>query len=81
MLNKEKNMTTMISEIYEAFIDAGAGQDKAKAAAEAMSSESLATKDDLKRIEYKLDKELLVIKWMLGLIIVVQVLPLLKQFF
>ena len=49
-------------------------EEDAKAAAEALSAESLATKDDIR----KLDKELLIIKWMIGLVIAIDVLPLLK---
>ncbi|MCK5648819.1 MAG: integrase [Gammaproteobacteria bacterium] len=67
-------MSTMISEVYSAFRKAGVPEEDAKAAAEALSSESLATKDDIR----KLDKELTIIKWMLGLVIVVEVMPLLK---
>ncbi len=56
-------MTTMISEVYEAFRAAGVPEDKARLAAEALSSESLATKSDIAR----LDKELTLLKWMVGL--------------
>jgi len=65
----------MISEVYSAFRKAGVPENDAKAAAEALSSESLATKDDIK----KLDKELTIIKWMLGLVIVVEIMPILKN--
>ena len=64
----------MISEVYTAFRKAGVSEENAKAAAEALSTESLATKDDIR----KLDKELLIIKWMIGLVIAVDVLSLLK---
>ncbi len=67
-------MSTMISEVYTAFRKAGVSEEDAKAAAEALSAESLATKDDIR----KLDKELLIIKWMIGLVIAVEILPLLK---
>ena len=40
-------MTTMVAEVYEAFISAGADEKKAKAAAEALSSEQLATRSDI----------------------------------
>jgi len=70
-------MATMISEVYDAFRSAGVPEDKARAAAEALSEEQLATKTDIA----KLEKELLVIKWMLGLVIVAVVIPLLKPFF
>jgi len=66
-------MSTMISEVYTAFRRAGVSEDEAKAAAEALSAKSLATKDDMK----KLEKELLIIKWMVGLVIAVEALPLL----
>ena len=39
-------MTTMISELYEALVDAGATEEKAKEAAVALSAENLATKKD-----------------------------------
>jgi hypothetical protein len=70
-------MATMISEVYDAFRSAGVPEDKARAAAEALSEEQLPTKTDIA----KLEKELLVIKWMLGLVIVAVVIPLLKPFF
>jgi hypothetical protein len=65
------------SEVYDAFRSAGVPEDKARAAAEALSEEQLATKTDIA----KLEKGLLVIKWMLGLVIVAVVIPLLKPFF
>jgi len=68
-------MSTMISEVYAAFRKAGVPEEDARAAAEALSAESLATKDDIR----KLDKELTIIKWMLGLILVVEILPILKN--
>ncbi len=70
-------MTTMISEVYRAFIAAGTPEEEARKAAEALSSESLATKGDITRLE----KELLVIKWMLALVIATTTLPLLKSLF
>lgn len=44
-------MTTMISEVYEAFRTAGVPDDKAREAAEALSSENLATKTDVNEIK------------------------------
>lgn len=70
-------MATMISEVYDAFRSAGVPEDKARAAAEALSEEQLATKSDIAKVE----KELLVIKWMLGLVIIAVVIPLMKPFF
>jgi hypothetical protein len=65
----------MISEVYVAFKKAGVPEDDARMAAEALSAKSLATKDDIK----KLDKELSIIKWMLGLVIAIQIIPILRS--
>ena len=70
-------MSTMITEVYEAFVKAGCPDDAAKRAAEALSSEQLATKSDIVRIE----KELIVIKWMLGVVIIAVVIPILQNIF
>ncbi|MEA3412441.1 MAG: integrase [Pseudomonadota bacterium] len=55
-------MTTMISEVYEAFRKAGVPDEDARKAAEALSAENLATKTDMQKI----DREMLVLKWMIG---------------
>lgn len=55
-------MTTMISEVFEAFRDTGVSEEKARKAAEALASESLATKNDI--ASFKLGNA--VIKWMVG---------------
>jgi hypothetical protein len=44
-------MATMISEVYDAFRSAGVPEDKARAAAEALSEDQLATKADISRLE------------------------------
>ena len=44
-------MTTMISEVYEAFRAANVPEDKARQAAEALSAENLATKNDVTEIK------------------------------
>jgi len=67
-------MATMISEVYAAFRAAGVDEEHAQKAAEALSNEALATKADVSRIE----RELLVIKWMLGVVVAATVIPLLK---
>ncbi len=67
----------MISEVYDAFRDAGVSEEKARKAAEALSSESLATKADVVRIE----PELAVIKWMVGLVIAGVAAQIVKTFF
>jgi len=68
-------MTTMISEVYSAFRTAGVPEEDARKAAEALSAESIATKADVTELK----QELKVIKWMIGLVIAAQVLPLLKS--
>lgn len=75
----------MISEVYTAFRAAGVDEEHARKAAEALSAESIATKGDLLRVEKTLradiehvERELLVIKWMLGVVVAATVIPLLK---
>lgn len=68
-------MTTMISEVYSAFRKAGVPEEEARQAAEALSAENLATKSDITGIK----QELAIIKWMLGIVIAAQVLPLIKS--
>lgn len=68
-------MTTMLPEVYEAFRAAGMPEEQAKKAAEALSAESIATKGDVARIE----RDLAVLKWMVGVVIAATVVPLLKQ--
>lgn len=70
-------MTTMISEVYDAFRSAGVPEDKARKAAEALRSDALATKGDIARLE----KELAVLKWMVGLVIAGVASQMLKMFF
>ena len=74
-------MSTMITEVYEAFVKAGCPDDAAKKAAEALSSEQLATKEDIRRLEAKIEKEFIVIKWMLGVVLVAVVIPILRSIF
>ena len=73
-LKAETKMTTRISEVYSAFRKAGVPEDDARQAAEALSAENLATKADVVEIK----RELSVVKWMLGIVIAAQVLPLLR---
>ena len=68
-------MTTMISEVYSAFRKAGVPEEDARQAAEALSAESLATKSDISGIK----QELAIIKWMLGIVIAAQIVPLIKS--
>ena len=84
-------MTTMIAELYEALVDAGASEGKAKEAAQVLSTENLATKRDITELDtklsgqtaeldqrlsgqiakldhkvVKLERDMAVMKWMLG---------------
>ena len=68
-------MTTMISEVYSAFRTAGVPEEEARKAAEALSAKSLASKNDIADVK----RELTVAKWMLGIVIAAQVLPLLRS--
>ena len=68
-------MTTMISEVYSAFRTAGVPEEEARKAAEALSAERLATKNDIVDVK----RELTVVKWLLGIVIAAQVLPLLRS--
>jgi len=63
----------MISEVYDAFIAAGAPEDKARKAAEALA-------DDENRFT-RTDAELLVLKWMVGFVIALDVAILIRVFF
>ena len=74
----------MISELYEALVDAGATEEKAREAAVALSAENLNSKDtiaevkaelagDIAALDQKLsgkiselDKNMAVLKWMVG---------------
>ena len=47
-------MTTMISEVYSAFRTAGVPEQDARKAAEALSSENLATKNDITEVKQEI---------------------------
>ena len=61
----------MISEIYDALIAAGSPDEKARKAAEALANY-------YNRFN-KIERDLLLIKWMIGLVIIVEIIPLLKS--
>ena len=54
-------MATMIMEVYDAFMDAGASEEKARAAAKAIA--------DYESRFVKIESDLLILKWMAGIII------------
>ena len=65
----------MIPEVYSAFRTAGVPEEEARKAAEALSAENLATKNDIADVK----RELTVVKWMLDIVIAAQVLPILRS--
>ena len=66
-------MATLISEAYDAFIAAGAPEDKARKAAEALA--------DYENRFNRLDAELIVLKWMVGFGIALNIAILTRLFF
>ena len=62
-------MSMMITEIYEALVEAGTSEEKAKAAAGVMPvTDNLATKADLQELRLDMsDMEMRLIKWMVSL--------------
>lgn len=63
----------MISEIYDALLSAGADEEKARKAAEAIAEHE-------KRFDH-IDSELLLLKWMMGVMLAGVVSLVLKAFF
>ncbi len=75
-------MSTMIVEVYNAFRKAGVPEKEAQDAAEALSNETTATKSDIGQLEKQIieeNGEIKVIKWMIGLVIIINFLPFLKE--
>lgn len=75
-------MSTMIVEVYNAFKKAGVPEEDAQKAAEAISQTTTASKSDIEKIE----KEIIEVKggikltkWMIGLVIAINVIPMLKE--
>jgi hypothetical protein len=66
-------VSTMISEVYDAFIAAGTPEDKARKAAEALA--------DYENRFARIDAELVVLKWMVGFGIALNVAILTRSFF
>ena len=80
-------MATMDSDLYDALISAGAPDDKARAAAASFAESRLATKEDINGLERltkdeinRLERDLTVLKWLGGLVLAAQVIPLLRSF-
>ena len=66
-------MSAIVKEVYDAFREAGVSEEKSTEAAKAIA--------DFDTRFAKLEADLLVLKWMVGLVIVAEVLPLLKSLF
>lgn len=77
-------MGIMITEVYTAFKKAGLPEDDAVHAAEALSNVQTASKADIAQVRediVKLEKELIVLKWMVGLVLSGIIALILKTFF
>ena len=64
-------MSAIVKEVYDAFIEAGVSENKSSEAAKAI-------------VNYgnkfnKIESDLLILKWMVALVIVVEILPVLKS--
>lgn len=66
-------MSAIVKEVYDAFREAGVSEERSAEAAKAVA--------DFDTRFAKLEADLLVLKWMVGLVIVAEVLPLLKTLF
>ncbi len=70
----------MIAEVYDALIDAGAKEDKARAAAEAVANFESKTSEIKNRLT-AIDGRITLVQWMIALVIIVQIVPLLQNYF
>lgn len=66
-------MSAIVKEVYDAFREAGVSEEKSTEAAKAVA--------DFDTRFSKIEADLLVLKWMIGLVIAAEVLPLLKTLF
>ena len=73
-------MSAILKEVYDAFLDAGASEAKSTAAAKALADYDERFSQINDRFN-KIESDLLILKWMVGLIIVVNVLPMLRSLF
>ncbi len=63
-------MTTMIAEVYDALIEAGASQEKARKAAEAIAGYESRFSEIEKRLE-RMEGKITLLSWMVGVAITV----------
>ena len=64
-------MSAIVKEVYDAFIEAGVSENKSSEAAKAIANYD-------NRFN-KIESYLLILKWMVALVIVVEILPILKS--
>jgi len=64
-------MSAIVKEVYDAFLEAGVSDEKATEAAKAIANYD-------SRFN-KIESDLLLLKWMVGLVIVVEIVPILKS--
>ena len=72
-------MSVMVTELYDALIDAGASEEKARTAARAMADYN-SRFDQLDQKLIEIHGKINLLQWMVALVIVVNVLPALKGF-
>ena len=66
-------MSAIVKEVYDAFLEAGVSDERATEAAKAIANYDAKFN--------KIETDLLLLKWMVGLVIVVEILPILKSLF
>lgn len=77
-------MSTMIFEVFDAFRTAGVPEDKARKAAEALSSETAVTKGDIAKLEREIAAvrtDVTLLKWMVSMVLAGVAAQILKTFF
>ena len=77
---ESRTVATMISEVYDAFIAAGAPEEKARKAAEALANYDQRF-DRVEREMLRTQAELTLLKWMVGFVIALDVAILIRVFF
>lgn len=73
-------MSAIVKEVCDAFLEAGVGDEKATEAAKAIANHD-ARFGKIEADLLKIEADLLLLKWMVGLVIVVEALPILKSLF
>ena len=66
-------MSAIVKEVYDAFLEAGVSDERATEAAKAIANYDAKFN--------KIEAGLLILKWMVGLVIAIEILPILKSLF